>query len=304
MAYNRQKYIDREYDRLITQAKKLYNEMSLGGVLKEKTPSFEKILNYAGTKSGLKRPTLKSLKALRKLQDEGGILWGVEQVLPKKEKAARVKLKEIRTGYEQQQKAIKKAKSRIKKEFPDINKVPRKQQEEFFHNILGPVSGLLDDLRYYKNYCKTNLDYIDTKAKLSEKDKQKYRRNNIGFMACDWCIKHMKDILSSADSNMILNLSQRVLDYFNKHGHLQIDEVYEGLTDLKNTLVDGVYAAVKGSEQMQLEPETDMPMEVGPEIKELQAPAAIKPDTEGVTLENVFDSDLWSQPEIDFNDED
>ena len=38
MAYNRQRYIDREYDRLITQAKKLYNEMSLGGVLKEKTP--------------------------------------------------------------------------------------------------------------------------------------------------------------------------------------------------------------------------------------------------------------------------
>lgn len=292
MAYNRQRYIDREYDRLITQAKKLYNEMSLGGVLKEKTPSFEKILNYAGTKSGLKRPTLKSLKALRKLQDEGGILWGVEQVLPKKEKAARLKLKEIRTGYEKQQKAKKKAKSRIRKEHPDIKSLPKKEQEQFFHSVLGPVSSLLDNLRYYKNYCKTNLDNLDKKSKLSDRDKEKHRRNGVGFLACHNIIKKIEDILSSADGSAIFALSARIEAYYQRNGPIQIDEVYEGLSDLRATVYEGVYATVK---EDPIAPETDMPMEVGPEIKEIEAPVAVKPDTEGVTLENVFDSDLWQQ---------
>ena len=83
---SKQRYYNREYERMIQQTKMLYDELKLTTIFGPKTPSVEKLLNYAGTSSGLKKPTKKSLKALRRIQGVEGILWAVEKTIPKTDK--------------------------------------------------------------------------------------------------------------------------------------------------------------------------------------------------------------------------
>ena len=224
--YNRkQAYYNKEYDRLLSQAKKLYNEMSLGGIFGSDLPSFEKILNYAGTKSGLKKPTKESLKALRKLKTESDILWGIEHTLNKKspdyeENLAR--LEELKAVREEAEKSVKKAKKDYKKQSETRGK-EEQYQEQF--NVFSPIETLLSQLRYYDNYC-SEKQYVNQRKKGKYANEQvqhfEYAKNSIRRLIAD-----IEAILNSGDKGKIFNLSQGCVRFFVLHpGGVEVEMFY------------------------------------------------------------------------------
>lgn len=224
--YNRkQAYYNKEYDRLLSQAKKLYNEMSLGGIFSGDLPSFEKILNYAGTKSGLKKPTKESLKALRKLKTESDILWGIEHTLNKKspdyqENLAR--LEEIKAVREEAETAVKKAKKEYKRQSGTQDK-EEQYQEQF--NVFSPIETLLSQLRYYDNYC-SEKQYVNQRKKGKYANEQaqhfEYAKNSIRRLIAD-----IEAILNSGDKRKIYNLSQGCIRFFTLHpGGVEVEMFY------------------------------------------------------------------------------
>ena len=87
---SKQANYQKQYSELLRNAKMIYQDLQLGLKLGEKTPSIEDILKEAGTKSGLKKPTKKSIQALKQLQSESGILrqayWSMSKG-PERDKA-------------------------------------------------------------------------------------------------------------------------------------------------------------------------------------------------------------------------
>lgn len=209
----KQAYYNKEYSRLLAQAKKTYNEMSLGGIFGEDLPSFEKILNYAGTSSGLKKPTKESLKALRKLKTESDILWGIEHTLNKKSpnyKSNLERLEQLKEVKENLDKSLVVAKKGYNKENKGYSK-QEKETKQF--NTFQPIEVLLSQLRYYHNHC-TEKQY-----KARGRKNKKYK--NSDEMHYDWArscierlIEEINDILNSGDNRKIEELSLGCAKFF------------------------------------------------------------------------------------------
>lgn len=128
-AKRRQARLDREYRQLITNYKNIYNSLQLGAILGANTPSPEKVLEQAGTRSGLVKPTSASIKALKKLQTTTGVLrqtyWATSE---KAEGRGRLKEK-FEQSYERDQRYKK---TRKKKKEPAKEKTIRELAEEQF----------------------------------------------------------------------------------------------------------------------------------------------------------------------------
>lgn len=209
----------------MAQAKKTYNEMSLGGIFGEDLPSFEKILNYAGTSSGLKKPTKESLKALRKLKTESDILWGIEHTLNKKSpdyKENLARLEEIKAVREEAETAVKKAKKDYKKQSGTRGK-EEQYQEQF--NVFSPIETLLSQLRYYDNYC-SEKQYVNQRKNGKYANEQvqhyEYAKNAIRRLIAD-----IEAILNSGDNTKIFNLSQGCIRFFTLHpGGVEVEMFY------------------------------------------------------------------------------
>ena len=256
MAYNRkQAYYNKEYKRLITQAKKLYNEMNLGSVLKEDTPSFEKLLKYAGTSSGLKKPTKASLKALRKIQGEEGLLWAVSHTVPK---VAREKAGELREAYQSQEEAIKKAKRTITKKHKGLQQIPRKEREQLLYDVMSPVQYLLSQLRWYVNH------EFDIYRQYVKWNKEKLAR---GFAECRDMIDKIENYLAGNNEDVIAQLSKNCEDFKNSFPEgLGIQEVYNELREVKPVVFQGIQNIInqlpahQELEQAEMQiPEQDIP---------------------------------------------
>lgn len=256
MAYNRkQAYYNKEYKRLITQAKKLYNEMNLGSVLKEDTPSFEKLLKYAGTSSGLKKPTKASLKALRKIQGEEGLLWAVSHTVPK---AAREKAGELREAYYKQEEALKKAKRTITKKHKGLQQIPRKEREQLLYDVMSPVQYLLSQLRWYVNH------EFDIYRHYIKWNKEKLAR---GFAECRNMIDKIENYLAGNNEDVIAQLSKNCEDFKNSFPEgLGIQEVYNELREVKPVVFQGIQNIInqlpahQELEQAEMQiPEQDIP---------------------------------------------
>ena len=202
----RQRYYNKEYDRLITHAKKLYNEMSLGGIFGSDLPSFEEILNWAGTKSGLKKPTKKSLQNLRKLRTERGILWGIEHTLDKKSPRYQENLEVLESLEEADDKmqiAMKKAQSDFNNQNKNLSKEERYEQS---FDLLNPVKGLLTQLKHLENYftekglyfSKKNTKYANEEVMFYD-----YARESVKRL-----IEEIEQVLNGGDMKAIEKLSQ------------------------------------------------------------------------------------------------
>ena len=221
----KQSYYKKEYSRLLAQAKKTYNEMSLGGIFGEDLPSFEKILNYAGTSSGLKKPTKESLKALRKLKTESDILWGIEHTLNKKSPNYKQNLERLESLKEVKERA----ETSIKKAKKDFNKANReytkREREEKQFETFSPIETLLSQLRYYLNYCtERQYQYTGKKGKYANEQVQhyEYARNSI-----EQLIKDIEDVLNSGDTEKIKKLSEGCTRFFNSNpGGVEVEMFY------------------------------------------------------------------------------
>ena len=226
----RERYYQREYDRLITQAKKLYNMMNLGSAFGKELPSFEKILNYAGTKSGLKKPTKQSLKALRKLQGEEGILWGIEHTIAKKAVRGKALVSEMREDLESAKDSVKKAKKTVKKSFVEreLKNVDDKAQKAFLDEYFSDVDRILAELRYYKNYCSNEYN-AETSKKHRKAETQRMRRLKVGYETVSDLLDEVEGILHSGNEDKIKTVVKNSEAFYNKHPNgFSIIEFYAG----------------------------------------------------------------------------
>lgn len=120
---NKQAQYKKQYSELLRNAKMIYQDLQLGLKLGEDTPSIERILKEAGTRSGLQKPTKKSIKALKKLQSESGVLRQAYWSMPKGE--AREKAKELfDKAYEEEQhyKKLKRENNKINRTIDKLEK--------------------------------------------------------------------------------------------------------------------------------------------------------------------------------------
>ena len=256
----RQRYYQREYERLISQGKKLYNSMNLGAVFGVETPSFEDILNYAGTKSGLKRPTKASLKALRRVSSEKGILWGVEKTLGKKaSKEAKANITMMRREEDIHRSAVGEASHKLRKEIKRVsqtgNLLSRDEMKQFVNDTMGPIKAMLQDLRYYRNYCKDQLRQMD-KYHLSQRGLDRAARMDRAFDTTLECIDKIEDILVNGDTDKIGALSNSLDNFLSMEGGLRIEELYDGGPRLKPAIFNAMVEAVQGPSEEAAEEQT------------------------------------------------
>lgn len=285
MAYNRkQAYYNREYDRLITQAKKQFNEMNLGSVFGPSLPTFEKILNFAGTKSGLKKPTKQSLKALRKIQGEEGILWAVQYTLPKKDTIALEKVKYQREELQKQQKAVSKAKSKIREKYKDTySQMSREEKRAFLHEVLYSVNTLITELRYWRNYSFELLSG-NTVRKQSRKE-----RLSTAYATAKELIEIMESILTSGDEEKIESLSAEASDFYSSHAEgVAIQDLYNGGREV-GPYVRRALQGMVGRYKNNVEPvNSDMEQAQQAEVNELPKPEIDKNGTFDPFDEKLF----------------
>lgn len=234
---SKQRYYNKEYARLIDQAKRMYSDMKLGGVLRSEMPSFEKLLKYEGTKSGLKKPTKASLKALRKLQSEEDILRTIRNVLPKKSPMREV-IQEMIYEKEEMNTIFKKAKKTIRMATKEGKKQSYKEgSKESF--ITKPIETLLFQLRAVKSYCRDRKKTVD-KIKMdwayeSSNDLQK------AIDTADEFIDYCKSVLDSGNVEKINELAEKCDRFFHDHpGGVDIVDMYQGGTILRQYLFSDI----------------------------------------------------------------
>lgn len=192
--------ITRQYEDLLYNAKQIYNDMYLALKLGSETPSFEQLLNYAGTSSGLKRPTKQSIKALKKMQSETGILQQAYGKLSMKSEA----FKQVSKMLEEEQRTkdlLGRKKQRIR-----VKKGSKEKQRE-------------DNVNYYQDaMSKSERNGIRTILKAT-KDVQANFKN--------------QKVLDSKEQ-AILDNTYDLLDYIGsillKGEETEIDELEETLT--------------------------------------------------------------------------
>lgn len=235
---SKQRYYNREYARLIAQAKNLYNEMKLGSVFGEDTPSFEKILNYAGTKSGLKKPTKESIRALRRLQGVEGILWGVEKSISKRDKINREKASELRESYRESKKKISEAEKNLKKEAKTKNADLQKRQNSQMQ--LNAIATILFQLQNCKQVFQEQITFFDSIAMAWATAKGDYYVDRLQFV--EDMISQINRILVSNDTIKTERLEKYMKEFYERYpGGLEPKQVYEdGEQDLENSRVYGL----------------------------------------------------------------
>lgn len=228
----RQRYYQREYERLISQGKKLYNSMNLGAVFGTETPSFEDILNYAGTRSGLKRPTKASLKALRRVSSEKGILWGVEKTLGSKaSKEAKANITMMRREEDIHRSAVGEARHKLSKEIKRVsqqgNLLSKQEQKDYVNDIMNPISSMLSQLRYFRNYTFSELKIMYKIKKLSLRGTDRIYRLETANKCCNDCLDKIQDTLITGETDQIAFLAKKCEEFFDENGDLTIQELYE-----------------------------------------------------------------------------
>lgn len=228
----RQRYYQREYERLISQGKKLYNSMNLGAVFGVETPSFEDILNYAGTRSGLKRPTKASLKALRRVSSEKGILWGVEKTLGSKaSKEAKANITMMRREEDIHRSAVGEARHKLSKEIKRVsqqgNLLSKQEQKDYVNDIMNPISSMLSQLRYFRNYTFSELKIMYKIKNLSLRGTDRIYRLETANKCCNDCLDKIQDTLITGETDQIAFLAKKCEEFFDENGDLTIQELYE-----------------------------------------------------------------------------
>lgn len=233
-AKQRQRYYNKEYQRLIEHTKYLYNEMNLGGALGEELPPIEKVLKWAGTKSGLKAPTKKSIKALRRLQTQEQILSGIGNVMPKKGKG-REMLETIREEKDEKNKAIKEATKTLNK-----NKASKKgrkgtskgkrthQRETTVDEQIRACDRLLNQLWAEMNSIRNDIIKANKKGNDQRaRELQNYFNNGKNI------VDRMQDILMSGDEKKIELLEKGAREFFKKYpGGVERSMLYYGAGEI------------------------------------------------------------------------
>lgn len=223
---SKDRYYKREYQRLLNQAFMTYNELGLGNLFGSDTPTFEEVLKYAGTSYGLKKPTKKSLKALRKVQSASGIMATVEHILPKSAKT------KIDIAYAARRE-LTKAEDLIKKgtkNLESMKKAAASRGETIgvssAYNDIGAVNTFLYQLTKLKIQYEKQLERFKKIDKNWAGQKTFIYNDRLGRV--EIMISEIEKILLSDDQKKIQNMDKKFKEFYGSHaGGLEPKVVYD-----------------------------------------------------------------------------
>lgn len=211
-----QAHITRQYEDLLYNAKQIYNDMYLALKLGSETPSFEQLLNYAGTRSGLKRPTKQSIKALKKMQSETGILQQAYGKLSMKSEA----FKQVSKMLEEEQRTKdllgrKKQRIRVKK---GSKEKQREDKQEYYQEQATAKAE--------RNAIKTIIKATRAvEAELSGKKVLNSKEDTI-LQNCYDLLDYIENILVGGDEKEIDALEENLKEYIYMYGTPGMYEFY------------------------------------------------------------------------------
>lgn len=251
-AKRRQARLDKQYRELITNYKNIYNSLQVGAMLGTNAPSPEKVLNQAGTRSGLVKPTAASIKALKKLQTTTGVLRQIYWATPEKAEGRDVIKERFEKSYERDQK-MKKARKKRKKEpaedvstpKPSDNKpsTPSNQKEPS-----SPVGGgggynsvdvILEQLQDY-------IDRIGTQRYLSNADKSV-------LSTAEDLIQRINFIKDTGDDEQNAKMEEGANKYFAVYRQITYQELYSDAPNLRPMLFDQVVKTLSDNDKKAFE---------------------------------------------------
>ena len=213
---HRQAALNRQYADLITNAKTLYNDMYLALRLGPGTPTFEELLNYAGTKSGLKKPTKQSIKALKKMQTELGILQQAYGKLNIKSEAFRAVSKMIEQEHRLKE-ASKKAAAKAKKKAEQAEK---KRQAEEKRKDREAKRKQKEAERYTQNVNAVRTVFKaakDINLDLGQRKHLNAKEENI-YLNTSRFISEIESILASDNMEELKRLNENCKEFINRFG--------------------------------------------------------------------------------------
>ena len=215
-AKQRQRRYERQYEDLIGNFKRLYNQMQFGAKYGKDAPSAEEILKQAGTKSGLVKPSKASIKALKKIQSESGILRQAYWSLPDKKKEAKEKLKEdFEKAYEKEHKE-----RRTPDSFNDWDEYYQEQIDNGipYEEIEVPDTTNLEEMAAQINRLK---DRVNTVANGKPTQKQEFMLSNMEDI-----IDMIREILTSNSARVVKAGEKGAAAWFHDNGNLELEDFY------------------------------------------------------------------------------
>lgn len=242
------KKYQRQYRELLYNAHQIYNDLTLALKLGEDTPKFERVLREAGTRTGLTKPTAKSIKALKKLQTKSGIL---RQVMWATKGEAHEKAKELFDEQYDREKESKKRERNEKKLKRDIEQI----KEDIIHGdwtqdelqeLQETLDKKVEDLEnLVKNEDLAPLEELKRQAQIivDKLNSEKYLSQvEIGFrMKAQSIIDIINMIIGSGDAATIREGSMAAERISRQYGTLGIEELYNSGDKINNELLDALY---------------------------------------------------------------
>lgn len=229
---SRQAKLNKQYAELLHNAKMIYNDLQLALKLGEDTPSMERILREAGTRSGLKKPTKKSIKALKGLQTEAGVLnkamWSVWN---KPESREIVKeMFEVKKEEENERKRRKRELRQMEDERDELRDKSLKEgltpeeekQMEFLDSLIEDYATPEDIWKIERliDQCTKVVNYLQMQKVLSAKEEK-------ALFYGKHIIEELQKVLSSGDDVLIKKVAKACAEITRDYGVLDFEVLYQ-----------------------------------------------------------------------------
>lgn len=235
-AARRQARYNRQYRDMIANYKHILNDLQLATIMGSDTPSAEKILNYAGTKSGLVKPSKKSIQALKKLQTKEGVLRQVWLSTSSSTKG----YEEVYSMFEKERKKNHPPKASDKEdERPPSDKTndredqpppppPDKGRIKAIDVLIEQIEKVLRKIRSQRFYSNADQSVLFCGEDLLDK---------IFF------------ILDLGDTRKINKLNEGAVDYFSRFHQVEYDELYSDAPNIRAVVLRPVYEVLTDREK-------------------------------------------------------
>lgn len=254
---SKQAQYQRQYRELLYNAHQIYNDLTLALRLREDTPSFERVLREAGTRTGLTKPTKKSIQALKTLQTRSGIL---NKVMWATKGEAHEEAKEMFEEAWKSEKEHKERKRNEKKYLRELDKLKKEIAEgEWTPEELRELKTTIEikEAQYEdmpKDIDITALEQLRWEAQIIL-DKMRSARYMTQFeqsiaMKAASIIQIINDILGSGNAQTVARGAEAARRLTREFGTLTIEELYNGGDKISGELMDALYNDVEFNQDL------------------------------------------------------
>lgn len=227
LAKQRQRYYNKQYENLISDFKKLYNQMGLGAYGGEATPSAEDLLRLRGTKSGLVKPNKKTLQKLRSLQTEEQILRAAAHAAKTPEARAtyeKMRREQFPTAYEQKLAGKKRRKKRqqyTQEDFEDWGDYFRDQvnQGKTYDQIQKQMPSDINLVEMAEE-----IKRVINPMRLTQNRPEFFERIIVNG---ERVLEFIREILASRSARKLAIGEKGAAEYFKKFGSIEMENLYD-----------------------------------------------------------------------------